>query len=248
MVEEFMIVSNLLVSKFLKKNKLYFISRNHQPPTKKKSVLINKFIFFLRQKSNTESLKYFTINFYLKIMRIMKSTPGFIIFQSILLNAFEKAIYNNMPDGHFGLNVSNYTHFTSPIRRYSDLVIHRIVKFFLNEKKIKYNKVFLKNISESCSSNEIKICRIDKKIKYFFIFEFFIRNINKIYDANIVDINKFAFIIFISQTDTYGLISNFHIYKQKKLKKYKINEKIEVKLLYINEVKAILNFHIYERL
>ena len=243
-VEEFMILANLLVSNFLSKNNIPFIKRIHEPPSKKKSILLNKFVSLINKKVKNKIYRYFNIKFYTKIVNFIKHKPIFFIFQNILLNAFEKAVYNVKKDGHFGLDINSYTHFTSPIRRYSDLIIHRIVKCYLASSSHKYSTKFLSYIGKDCSLYEIKTNKLNKKIKFNLISIFFKKNISKYYEARIVDIQKFGFIINISDIGIYGLISNKYMFKCNKKRIFKINDKIDIKLLYIQEEKEIINFFI----
>merc|ERR1711976_982735 len=118
----------------------------------------------------------------------------------------EKANYDILKDGHFGLNLQLYTHFTSPIRRYSDLIIHRTIKCFLENLKNNYKTILLSQFSKRFSLCEIKTSRIYKKVKFFIASKYLIKNLNRIYEAVIIDIKKFGVIIKIKNLEIYGLI------------------------------------------
>lgn len=246
-IEEFMILANLLVSKFLEKKNFLFIKRRHDPPYKKKSVVFNKIMCLSNDIFRIKIFRYWSLRFYLKLASHAKKTLSFFILQKVILKMLEKASYDTLKNGHFGLNLQLYTHFTSPIRRYSDLIIHRIIKCFLENLKNNYNVILLSQLSRRFSLYEIKTSRIHKKIKFFIVGKYLLKNLNKVHEAVIIDIKKFGVIIKIKNLEIYGLINN--IYKKYfteknifcKLRKKKI---IRVKVLYINEVKEIINFFI----
>ena len=156
LIEEFMILANENVAKFLKNNKLNSIFRNHGRPSEEKICELKKILsdnnIYKKEKFNTQK----------DFNRIMKklNENNFFIYDA-LLRSQSKAYYFDRNEGHFGLSLDYYTHFTSPIRRYSDLQVHRDLTNFLFYKK--RNKLEV-SLSEHLTSQEKKSDYIERKI------------------------------------------------------------------------------------
>ena len=136
LVEEFMLLANKQVAKHLKKiskrykTELPFIYRIHDKP-KEEAI-----------RTALEQLKTFGIKFKIiksiskllnKILNQVKDTPDNDVVNQILIRSMAKAVYSSENIGHFGLGFDNYTHFTSPIRRYSDLIVHRLLREYCKD-------------------------------------------------------------------------------------------------------------------
>lgn len=151
LVEEFMLMANKTVAKHIfhispnKNSLLPFIYRIHEKPDPDK---MNKFFNFLKaleipfKPVKTVSSKYFQ-----SILDTIKGTPEETIIEQVALRSMMKAIYSDKNIGHFGLSFKDYTHFTSPIRRYPDLLVHRLLKAY-TKNEIKDQKAVRKEIAE----------------------------------------------------------------------------------------------------
>lgn len=156
LIEEFMILANENVARFLKNNKLNSIFRNHEKPSKEKIINLKKILkdndIYNKEKFNNQ------IDFN-KIIDKLNKKKNFL--NDALLRSQTKAYYFEKNEGHFGLSLSYYTHFTSPIRRYSDLQVHRdLVNFFFNKKRNKLEA----SLSEHLTSQEKKSDFMERKI------------------------------------------------------------------------------------
>ena len=134
LIEEFMILANITVAEYMFYLEKPFIYRVHQSPTEEK--LENFYIFlnglgikYKRKKSEVFSKDFQTI------LKNAENTPYYTLINRVMLRSMQKAKYSPENTGHFGLSLEHYCHFTSPIRRYPDLVIHRIIKEFLSNKE-----------------------------------------------------------------------------------------------------------------
>ncbi len=135
MIEEFMIEANKRVSTLATEKNIPFLYRGHRPPDISKLVAASKFIrdlgislpYSLEECSTNPKLFQQTLDF-------CKNTPYYPIIEEVLLRTMHKAEYYSFPMGHYGLAIGGeyfYSHFTSPIRRYPDLCIHRLIKDYV---------------------------------------------------------------------------------------------------------------------
>ena len=149
LIEEFMIIANETVAKYLKNNNLNSIYRNHEKPKLEKIKDLKKLLI----KNNIyKNERFNTQKDFVNILNRIKKYNSFI--NDFLLRTQSKANYNNKNSGHFGLGLDYYTHFTSPIRRYSDLNVHRdLINHFFQKKKNNYEN----NLTEHLTFQEKKI-------------------------------------------------------------------------------------------
>ncbi len=133
MIEEFMISANEAVAEYAEKNKLPFIYRIHEKPSEEKLAALEAFLNDLSLRcdlSGTVSPKT-----YRDILKSVENEPIHDLVNKVMLRSMQKAKYSPENSGHFGLSSRCYCHFTSPIRRYPDLYIHRILKKFIDNKE-----------------------------------------------------------------------------------------------------------------
>jgi ribonuclease R len=132
-IEEFMILANVTVAEYMYYLEKPFIYRVHEDPSEEK---LENFFAFLRGLGI--NAKHRRDEIYPKdfqsILKNAEGTPQFTLINRVMLRSMQKAKYSPVDIGHFGLSLKHYCHFTSPIRRYPDLAIHRIIKDFLKGK------------------------------------------------------------------------------------------------------------------
>ena len=169
MIEHFMLVCNQAVSDFLTRRKVPFIYRIHESPKKAKLMTLEMFAKSLSFSKPVQSRK--EILSFLNQHKNHERTP---LIHKLFLRSMAQARYSGFNKGHYGLNFKLYTHFTSPIRRYSDLVIHRLVKKTLQEEKkssklsdnkSKILKEELEKKASWLSAREQKSVKAERRIK-----------------------------------------------------------------------------------
>ena len=154
-IEEFMLVANETVAEHYFWLELPFVYRSHEEPNLEKVEEMVDFIskFGYRLKGSNIHSKAFQ-----KLLQQAKGTPEEMIVSRIVLRSFKQAKYTPKNEGHFGLAAKYYCHFTSPIRRYPDLQIHRIIKQHLNnqlnDKKLNNLNKKMPDICSKCSNRE----------------------------------------------------------------------------------------------
>ena len=139
-VEECMLMANKITANELNNKAINSIFRNHKEPSLNQVSKLLEMINALGIKKNFNQDNFSSQNLNIFIKSIKNSDKS-IIAKYIILRSFKKAHYNTKNEGHFGLGFENYTHFTSPIRRYSDLMIHRLLKNQLFKETIKINSI-----------------------------------------------------------------------------------------------------------
>lgn len=152
-IEEFMLSANVCVADFALKNNLPFVYRIHGEPDREKIEGLYKMLDTLEiKRPHSHRPTPPELNEILKSSQDTQYEP---LIHQITLRTMQKAVYFDECIGHYGLNFKKYCHFTSPIRRYPDLMIHRILSDYLELKSTKrYNKA-VKNIAEQSSEREI---------------------------------------------------------------------------------------------
>ena len=130
-IEEFMILANETVAETFSAKNIPFVYRVHDKPSEEKTLSFMQFIKDMGLANRIPSENP-TPKDYAKLLDSVKDSPKYQIVNEILLRSLQKAVYHTENKGHFGLASDNYCHFTSPIRRYSDLAIHRIIKSVLD--------------------------------------------------------------------------------------------------------------------
>ena len=132
-IEECMLAANVCASDFLKKRKQPMLYRIHEGPTTEKLAALREFLkgFGLTLSGgDTPQAKD-----YAKLLARVKDRPDAQLLQTVMLRSLKQAVYSPDNAGHFGLAYESYTHFTSPIRRYPDLLVHRAIKSVLKRKR-----------------------------------------------------------------------------------------------------------------
>ncbi len=133
-IEECMIAANVAAAKFINKHKVPALYRNHEGPKEEKIDDVRDFIHsiglqFPKSADKIEARDYATI------IQQVQDRPDFHLIQTILLRSMKQAVYGADCEGHFGLSLDAYTHFTSPIRRYPDLLVHRAIRHIIRGNK-----------------------------------------------------------------------------------------------------------------
>ena len=138
-IEEFMLVANLCVADFLKKHYETYIRRIHEDPDPVK--LANLLAFLRKMGIRFELPDEFTSKDLQRILKSVKDEKLKKIVSQMMLRSLKRAEYSTKNRGHFALHFDNYTHFTSPIRRYPDLIVHRMTKAALNRTKEQFENL-----------------------------------------------------------------------------------------------------------
>lgn len=149
-IEEFMLAANQSVASWLDSLELPFLRRAHAPPNRLKLKQLNEFVRALGIPAENLENRF-------EIQRVVQAVKGKTTEYAVnyaILKSMSKAIYQSAFERHYALDMSHYCHFTSPIRRYPDLVVHRIVQKLIDGVPAKEDEQVLERLGEHCSAME----------------------------------------------------------------------------------------------
>lgn len=201
-IEEFMLTANEAAAKLAREKKVPFVYRIHETPPEAKVEALHEILpkFGLECPHFTE----FRPVHASQILESAKGTDKFEAVNLLVLRSMSKAKYSVEPVGHFGLVLDDYAHFTSPIRRYPDLAIHRIITDILagynNEWLNKRYSGFAVNAAERSSDAEIRAVTIERECEDCYKAEYMKSHIGETITARISSVTEFGFYVQLPDT------------------------------------------------
>lgn len=206
-IEEAMLAANVCAARFLEKAEMPALYRIHEQPKREKLEAFHEFLkpFGLKLSGGAHP----TTLDYAKLLERIEKRDDSILLQTVMLRSMMQAVYSPDNAGHFGLSYEGYTHFTSPIRRYPDLIVHRAIKYLLAEKKragFKYNHADMEKFAEHCSMTERRADRATRDATDWLKCEFMLDKLGKIYHARIVDVTSFGIFVELIEEYVQGLV------------------------------------------
>lgn len=194
-IEEFMLTANEAAARLARDKKVPFVYRIHEAPPEAKVEALQELLpkFGLECPHFTEFKPYHAS----KILESARGTDKYEAVNLMVLRSMAKAKYSPEPLGHFGLVLEDYAHFTSPIRRYPDLAIHRIITDILagydTQWLEKRYSGFAVNASERSSAAEIKAVTIERECEDCYKAEYMKAHIGESFEARISSVTEFGF-------------------------------------------------------
>ncbi len=248
-IEEFMITANEAVSE--KFSKYPFLYRVHTEPKEEDIEKLRKILNIFNINIAFEEITPKT--FQILLEKIFWN-PSFDYLQRIILRTMTKAYYDVEILWHFGLALNYYSHFTSPIRRYSDLQIHRIIKEKLSKKlnktRIEHYKKILKNVAEICSEQEQFAVEMERKVQDIMFAKYMENHIWEEFFWKITWITqKWIFVEldntiegFVYINDKNALFDEELLTLTTKEKKYSLWQKIKIKVIWVDKIRWKIDF------
>lgn len=204
-IEECMLCANISAAKFLQKHKQPALYRVHEGPTDEKLEDLRKFLQEMGLKMPVHRAP--VPEDYAEILRSTEGRPDSHLIQTVLLRSMSQAIYSPDNKGHFGLAFDAYAHFTSPIRRYPDLLVHRGIKHLLNNKnRPQEDTAALLRAGEHCSMTERRADDATSEATDWLKCEFMLDKVGKEFAGVVSGVTGFG--VFAELADIYveGLI------------------------------------------
>jgi len=242
MIEEFMIAANEAVAHFMAEKGFPFVYRIHEPPQKEAIVEFRRFISYLgykMRKDSDHSPKEFQ-----RILSEVKGRPEERVVNDVLLRSMKWAKYSPKNLGHFGLASDGYTHFTSPIRRYPDLIVHRLLKRVLSEKEVKVSEETLAHQTDHLSNRERVAMEAEREILDRYRVRFMKDKTGEELEGIISGVTAFGFFVELKDIFVEGLVrvtslhDDYYQYHEKKYclagerthKTFRIGDEVRVRV------------------
>ena len=243
-IEECMLAANVSAANFLLKDEEMGIFRNHESPKDEKLENLRTFIseFGLYMDGGDKpSPKDFT-----ELLKKIETRPDSHLLQTIVLRSMQQAVYSNNNKGHFGLSYDAYTHFTSPIRRYPDLMVHRAIKHKILKEK--FEAKGLSTIAEHCSVTERRADEASRDVQDWLKCYFMQDKIGQVFNGTISSVTGFGLFVDLDDiyiealvhvtelgNDYYSYDKNKHAMIGERSKKiYRLGDRIKVKVMRVD--------------
>jgi ribonuclease R len=202
LIEECMLAANVCASDFLRKRKHPALYRIHEGPTPEKLGALREFLkgFGLQLGGGDEPRAMD----YAKLLEKVKKRPDVQLLQTVLLRSLQQAIYSPENVGHFGLAYEHYTHFTSPIRRYPDLLIHRAIKAALAGQR--YDPGGWVDLGRHCSATERRADEATRDVVTWLKCYFMQDKVGQDFDGSISAVTSFGIFVALDGIYIEGLV------------------------------------------
>ncbi len=255
MIEELMLLTNVTVAEYLHEHKEPCLYRSHSAPRHEKLNQLKHDI----QSLGLESFQgnRITTKQLNRIIEDNRSSPWFHMINDVILRAQNQAVYSAKQEGHYGLGYSHYCHFTSPIRRYPDLVIHRILKSQLGIEPCPINyRSDLKDLCDHCTMREKSADEAQRTAEKWFKCVFMKNKMNHVFDGIVVKVMPFGLFVRLNRYNIDGLLplanidgdyyqynsSTHQLESRSGERSFKIGDGCQVKIESISMIDLHINF------
>lgn len=245
LIEEMMLLANTCAAEFALKNDLPVLYRNHDTPEAERAARVSDFV------------KHFGLSFpqenptqadYQRIIEATRERPDAISIHSVLLRSMMQANYSPTNIGHFGLAYEEYSHFTSPIRRYPDLMLHRAIKAKVTGKKAPLPDWSLEDAGEQTSMTERRADEASRFVEQWLKCHYMQAHIGEEFDGVVTTVTNFGLFVTLSDLFIDGLVHISHLgqdyftydekaqqlFGEKSGMMYGLGDKVKVKVAAVN--------------
>lgn len=245
-IEECMISANVCAAKYIAKSKNSCLYRVHEDPADEKIEDLRGFLGDLNLKLGEPSRKISSSD-YAELSERIKGRDDFHMIQTLMLRSMKQAIYKAENSGHFGLALTHYAHFTSPIRRYPDLLVHRALKHIVRKGKTAdymYTQDRMMIMGEHCSNNERRANEATRDAEFALKCEYMLDKVGQDYDAHVTGVVGFGLFVELDEHFVEGLIhitnlpKDYYVFDPKthllvgenRGKQFGLNDKIRIRV------------------
>ena len=264
LIEEFMLLANKTVAEFIgkvpkNKHAKTFVYRIHDLPNPEKLQSLSEFIRRFGYKVKTDGSNTAVAKSINQLLDDVHDKPEENLISTIAVRAMAKAVYSTSNIGHYGLAFDYYTHFTSPIRRYPDMMVHRLLTLYMEGGR-SVSKQLTEDECKHCSEMEQLAANAERaSIKYKQV-EFMSDKIGRVFKALISGVAEWGIYAEIEENKCEGLIpmreldddfyefdeKNYCIRGRRSKREYRLGDEIEVKVVRANLERKQLDFSIVE--
>jgi len=262
LIEDFMLAANETVAEDYFWQEMPFVYRTHDNPDSEKirslAIFINNFGYSL--KSSQEEVHPKEIQ---KLLTRIAGTPAEALISRLTLRSLKQARYTTDCSGHFGLAAKYYCHFTSPIRRYPDLQIHRIIKDCLrgrmNERKLRHYNSILPEVAKSSSELERRAEEAERETDKLKKAEYMLKYIGETFEGVISGMNSYGIFVELPNTvegmvnvasmkDDYYTYNerSFELIGERKNKHYKLGQRVKVQIAGADILRRTVDFELVD--
>ncbi len=228
LIEEFMLIANETVAEHFFWMNYPFVYRVHEKPDPEKMMDLKAFLmnFGIHLKGNPDNIYPKTLA---DIIDTIADEPYEAVVNRVILRTMKKAYYSPECDGHFGLAFRYYCHFTSPIRRYPDLMIHRVIKAAINnrmtEAKLKKYRHDVQEAAEISSRTERKAQELEREVEKLKKCEYMLDHIGEEYDGIVSGVTEFGVYVELPNT-VEGMV-----FARDLRRPYQLGEQVRIRVL-----------------
>ena len=263
LIEDFMIAANECVAECISNMDLPFIYRVHENPKPEKVDEFLNLIKLLGYKLKT-NVKEITPKVMQSVINELKDKPEFPILSTLLLRSMRKAEYSKENLGHFGLASKAYTHFTSPIRRFPDLTVHRLLKKYLVENDMSMTTIntlesSLIEVASQSSEREVAAVDAERDVDDMKMAEYMESHIGEEYEGIISGITSYGMFVELPNLieglvhistlkgDYFNYVEDILSMVGKSTKKtYRLGDKVKVKCVAASKLSSSIDFELVE--
>jgi ribonuclease R len=255
LIEEYMLLANEAVARLTRTSRLPSLYRVHDDPDEARLGELREFLATFNVKSGDLMNRDEVV----RLLTQLKHHPQGYILRMQLLRSMRKACYRATHDGHYGLNKKDYTHFTSPIRRYADLVVHRVLGAWL-AKQPGFRAAHTDQLAEHLSLTEINSTEAERDSVKVKLMEYFDREADRkkktVFNAIITDVRNHGFFIELADAGAFGMVpvsslrDDFYVLNgpgtafigRKTKRKFELGAKIQVVVMKVDRQKRLIDF------
>jgi ribonuclease R len=256
LIEECMLAANVCAAEFLVKHKVPAPFRVHAGPPAEKLTSLREFLFELGvQLGGGDEPK---AKDYAKLLTSLGDRPDARLIHTVMLRSLSQAIYTPDNIGHFALGYENYTHFTSPIRRYPDLLVHRAIKGILLRKPIGDTLEAVQSLSDHLSMTERRADDATREVIRWLKAEYMLDKVGEEFNGIISGVTNFGIFVELAEIYVDGLVhvtalgndyyhfdpAKHRLTGERTSRTFRLGDPVRVKLMQVNLDEAKLDFEL----
>jgi ribonuclease R len=259
LIEECMIAANVAAAKYLAKHKMPTLYRVHDVPKEEKLADLREFLaelgLHLAGGDDPQA------GDYAKLLREVQGRPDAHLIQTVMLRSMNQAVYSPENVGHFGLALEAYAHFTSPIRRYPDLLVHRAIRHVLRggtPQDFTYGFAEMETLGEHCSTNERRADEATRDATDWLKCEYMMDKVGETFDGIITGVTSFGFFAELDDIYVEGLVhitslkneyyhfdpAHHRLMGERTHKVYRLGDKVRVRVVRVDLDEKKIDFEL----
>lgn len=253
-IEECMIMANVCAANYIEQHEAEALFRVHDKPDEERLTSFRSYLAEVGIEFNLANEP--TPQDFAELAKRIETRLDKELIQTMLLRSMKQAVYDGENIGHFGLSLEAYAHFTSPIRRYPDLVVHRVIKAIINKQANKkvckgakfYTEQEIELLGEQCSMAERRADDATRDVSDWLKCEFMLDHVGDVYEGVVASVTNFGFFVRITEYQIDGLVhitslsDDYYQYDDVKQylvgqsagKIYRLGDQVSVKVVSVN--------------